>query len=67
LVNNKLSSGRYMKYTNLTKSHLFPNKVNVNINMLYSAMLHWIVGHVKSRNVITIYTSSLLNGTMQLR
>ena len=35
-----------MKHTNLTKGHLLANKVNVDLDVFGTAVLHWVGGHV---------------------
>ena len=42
----KLSRRGNMKHPNLTKSNLFTNKMNINVNMLCASVLNWIAGHV---------------------
>ena len=37
----------------MTKSYLFPNKVDINLNVLGTTMLDRIRGHVDSTNVVT--------------
>ena len=43
---SKLSRRGNMKHLNLTKSNLFTNKMNINLNMLCASVLNWIAGHV---------------------
>ena len=43
---SKLSRRANMKHPNLTKSNLFTNKMNINLNMLSASVLNWIAGHV---------------------
>ena len=42
-----------MKNPDLTKRHLLPNEVDVNLNVLGATMLDRIRGHVDSTNVVT--------------
>jgi hypothetical protein len=43
-----------MKNPSMTKGNLLPNKVEINLNMLRSLMLHWVAGEIHSTDVITI-------------
>ena len=42
-----------MKNPNLTERHLFPNKMNVNLDMLGTTMLNRVASHVDSADIIT--------------
>jgi hypothetical protein len=43
-----------MKNSNLAKSNLFIDEVNIDFNMLSSVILHWVAGHIKCINVNAI-------------
>ena len=43
-----------MKYSNVSKRHLFPNKVDVQLNMLGAAMVDRVGGEVDGGDVVAI-------------
>ena len=50
---SKLSRGRHMKNSNLTKRDLFSNKINVDLDMLSTAMLNRVRSHVDGADIVT--------------
>ena len=54
-----------MKNPNLTERHLFPNKVNVNLDVLRTAMLNRVASHVNSADIITENDCSGVKGTLE--
>ena len=50
----------------MTESHLFPNKVNVELNMLGAAMMNRIGGEVDGGDVVTIHHGGLVDRTREL-
>jgi RNase adaptor protein for sRNA GlmZ degradation len=55
-----------MKDTNLSKGHLFLDKVDVYLNVLHATMLDGIGRHVNSTYVITIDNSGCLHRKVQI-
>jgi hypothetical protein len=55
-----------MKDANITKSHTFPNKVDVNLHMFSALMLDRVLGHVNGADIITIYESRLVQWSVKL-
>ena len=55
-----------MKNPNLTERHFFPNKVNVNLDVLRTAMLNRVASHVDSANIFTKDGSGSVEGAMKL-
>jgi hypothetical protein len=43
-----------MKNSNVSKSHLFPNKMDVHLNMLGAAMVDRVGGEVDGGDVVAI-------------
>lgn len=43
-----------MEHPNFAKRHPLSNKVDVNLDVLGAAMLHWIGGHVDGGYIVTI-------------
>jgi hypothetical protein len=48
-----------MKDACLSTNDLFPNKVNVYLNMFSVLMMYWIARKVDATNIITVHQSSL--------
>jgi hypothetical protein len=42
-----------MENTNLTKTHLLTHEVDVNLDVLHSAMLNGIISHVNRTDIVT--------------
>ena len=56
-----------MKHTYMTDSHLFPNEVNVQLDMLGAAMMNGFGGEVNGGDVITVDHGGLVDGTRELK
>jgi hypothetical protein len=54
-----------MKNTNNTKSNLFPDKMEVNLNVFSPLMLDWVGRHVDGANVVAINQCSTLQRGLQ--
>ena len=52
-----------MKNSNVTNSHLFPNKVNVQLDMLGAAMMNRVGGEVDRGDIVAVDHSGLRNRT----
>jgi hypothetical protein len=55
-----------MKYPDLTKRHLFSNKMYVDLDVLGSSVLNRIGGHVNSTDIVAKNDSSNLQGVVKL-
>lgn len=57
---------RNMKDTDLISMDIFPDKVNVHINMFYALMLNQISRKIHLADIITIYNCCCLKWAMEL-
>ena len=55
-----------MEHTDLSQSHLFPNKVDVDLNVLGAAVANRVGGHVDSTDVVAKDNGRGGDGSMQL-
>ena len=51
---------------NMTKSHLFPNKMDIQLNMLGPLMMHRVSGEVDRRDVIAVDHCGTVNRAREL-
>jgi hypothetical protein len=58
---------RNMKNSNMTKSNLLSNKMEIDLNVLRPLMLHRITGEVDSTDVITIDQSSTARRALKFK
>jgi hypothetical protein len=55
-----------MQNPELTKCDLFPDEVNVQLNMFGPAMVYWILREVHSRDVVTVDDRGLVDMDVEL-
>jgi hypothetical protein len=55
-----------MEHPDLTERHLFAYKMDVNLNVLRTAVLNRIAGHVDGANVVTEDNRSRAQGPVEL-
>ncbi|GKB77966.1 hypothetical protein Tco_0944861, partial [Tanacetum coccineum] len=60
-----LKSGRDIKHTNLTGSNIFSDKMNINLDVFSTLMLHMISRQIHSTDIITIDKSSSRERTLE--
>ena len=63
---SKLLRRRHVKNPNTAKGNLLAHEVNIELNMLRTAMVHRVGGKVDRADVITVDKSSFMNITKQL-
>ena len=51
---------------NMAKGHLFPNKMNIQLNMLSSSMMHRVSGEVDRRDVVAVDHRGTVNRAREL-
>jgi len=51
-----------MKNSNSTKSNMFPNKMEINLDVFSPLMLDWVGRHVDGADVVTVDQCSTLQG-----
>ena len=47
-----------MKYSDSSKGHTLPNKMEIDLHMLGPLVINWICGQIHDTDVVTIYKSS---------
>ncbi len=62
----ELMRRRNMEHMDLSQSHLFPNKVDVNLNVLGAAVVYRVGGHVGNTDVVAKDNGRGGDGSMQL-
>jgi len=50
----------------MTKSYLFPNKMDINLNVLGASMMNRVGGEVDRRNIVTVDNRGLVNRRQEL-
>ena len=50
----------------MTKSYLFPNKVDINLNVLGASMMNRVGGEVDRGDVVTVDNHGLVNWRQEL-
>ena len=49
----------------MAKSHLFPNKMNIQLNMLGPSMMHRVSGEADRRDIVAVDHCGTVNRTRQ--
>ena len=57
---------RNVKNTNMAKSHMFPNKMNIQLNMLGPTMMYRVSGDVDCRDVVAVDHRSTIHRAREL-
>ena len=55
-----------MQNTNMAKGHLFPNKMNIQLNILGPTMMYWVSGEVDRRDVVAVDDHGTVNRAREL-
>jgi hypothetical protein len=55
-----------VKHAKVSQSNFLPHEVNVQFNVLCSSMVHWILGHIHQRYVVTVDNGCLPDAMMKL-
>ena len=50
----------------MTKSYLFPNKMDINLNVLGALMMNRVGGEIDRRDIITVDNRGLVNRRQEL-
>ena len=50
----------------MAKGHLFPNKMNIQLNMFGPLMMHRVSGEVDRRDVVAVDHRGTVDGTREL-
>ena len=59
----KLLGGGNVQNTNMAKSHLIPNKMDIKLNVLGATMMNRVGGEVDGEDVVAVDDRGLLNRT----
>jgi hypothetical protein len=62
---HELILGRHMESANLTESHLLTDEMDVDLNVLGSAVVDRVCCHIDSADVVTVDNSGDLQGNMK--
>lgn len=52
-VNHQIIAGN-MHQSNQSSRHLFPNKMNIDLNVFYFLIQNWIIGHTQCTDVVKV-------------
>jgi hypothetical protein len=61
----ELILGGHMENANLAESHLFTDKMDVDLNVLGTTMVDWVCCHIDSADVVTVDNCGDLQGNMK--
>jgi hypothetical protein len=56
-----------VKNPNMTEGDLLSNKIEININMLHSLMLHWVVREIYNIDIVAIDQGGTTKGVAKLK
>jgi hypothetical protein len=62
----ELGGHRYVQDADITDGNMFPNEVEVDLDMLYTLVLNGVAGEVDSANIITVDESALWQRSIEL-
>jgi hypothetical protein len=54
-------------HTYMTKSHLFPNKMNIKLDVLGTALMDRVGGEIEGRDVIVVHHRGLVDRARKLK
>ena len=63
----KLLGSRDMENPDVSKSHLFPNRIDIEHNMFGAAVMNWVGGEVHSGDVVAVDNGGLGDRTRELK